>query len=278
MRRFTTFTTAAVAVGALALTAGCGPKQTASSSAQNQQSDVLALMVKDVTGTVRKVVDKTSKATSVAVSMTGTAAGKKIDGHGVVAFGSQPQAEITTTVDTMGETTVRMLGSVFYVQIPAGDRDGLNGKSWMKMDLSKVGANGGAMAKQFEDMDPSKQVRTLLDSGAVTAVGREKVGGVQTVHYAGTAPIAKYLGQLDTTTRSTVEQQLSAQGVTQVKIDLWVDDKYQPRRVHSVMGTTDVTADYTDYGKPVSVVAPPPSDTVDFDDLMKNLSSLTTGN
>ncbi|MGC9671374.1 hypothetical protein ACNTMW_33120 [Planosporangium sp. 12N6] len=268
---------AAVAAGAVVLTAGCGPKQASSSSAPKQQPDVLTLMAKDAMGTVRKMVDTTSKSTSVEVTGKGTVAGKPISEHGVIAYGSPLQAEITATVDGMGETTVRMLGSVFYVQLPASERASMGGKSWMKMDLAQAGASGAAMAKQLDNVNPSQQVRTLLASGAITAVGQEQVDGVKTVHYAGTAPVAKYLDQLDAASRSTVEQQLSAQGVTEITTDVWVDDKYQPRRIHTVMGTTDITGDYSNYGTPVSVVAPPASDTVDFADLMHNLPGLQTG-
>ena len=39
----------------------------------------------------------------------------------------------------------------------------------------------------------------------------------------------------------------------------------------AVTGAFTVTVEYTDFNKPVSVVAPPASDTVDIQDLMKNL-------
>src|SRR5512142_772707 len=264
-------------IGALALAAGCTAKPATSNTAHDQQPDLLALMIKDAPGTVRKVADTTGKATSVTVTMTGTAAGQKLDLHGVIGFGQPPQAEFTTTVAAMGDTTVRMLGTVCYVQVPAAERGQFDGKSWMKMDLAQLGKEGMSMTKQFDDMDPSKQVRTLLDSGTLSAVGREDVDGVKTVHYAGSAPIDKYLTNLDDSIRSAVQQQLTAQGATEVKTDLWVDDQYLPRRIHTVMGTTDLTGTYSDYGKPVSVAAPPASDTVDFGDLMNSLKDLTTG-
>jgi hypothetical protein len=209
--------------------------------------------------------------------MTGTMAGKSVEGHGSIAFDGQLRAEITMTTAVAGESTVRVLGPVFYVQMPADQRAELNGKSWLKMDLSQS-KDGADMAKQFNDMDPGKQVRTLLDSGSIAAVGQEVVGGVPTVHYAGTVPVAKYLGEVASASRPQVEKQLSAKGISEIKLDLWVDEKYQPRRAHSVVGDTDVTVEYSDFNKPVSVVAPPASDTVDILDLMKNLQGAGTGN
>jgi hypothetical protein len=264
------FTMTLVVLGTLATSAGCTAKPGASSATPVKPASVLELMAKDVSGSVRKTADNTDKITSVTVTMTGTAAGKSIQGHGSIGFDGQLRAEITMTTALAGQGTARMLGPVIYVQLPAGQRAELNGKSWLKMDLSQS-KDGADMAKQFNDMDPGKQVRTLLDSGSIAAVGQEVVGGVPTVHYAGTVPVAKYLGQMDSASRAQVEKQLSDKGISEVKLDLWVDEKYLPRRAHSVTGDTDVTVEYSDFNKPVSVVAPPASDTVDLQDLMKNL-------
>jgi hypothetical protein len=268
---------AVVVLGALAVSAGCTAKPGASSATAAKSVSVLELMAKDVIGSVRKTADSTNKITSVTVAMTGTAAGKTIEGHGSVGFDGQPRAEITMTVAVAGESTFRMLGPVIYVQLPADQRAELSGKSWLKMDLSQS-KDGADLAKQFNDMDPAKQVRTLLDSGSIAAVGQEVVGGVPTVHYAGTVPVAKYLNQVDSASRPQVEKQLSDKGIGEVKLDLWVDEKYLPRRAHSVVADTDVTVEYSDFNKPVSVVAPPASDTVDIQDLMKDPQGAGTGN
>jgi hypothetical protein len=265
-----------VVLGAFVMSAGCAAKPGASSATPAKPVNVLELMAKDVSGSVRKTADNTNKITSVTVTMTGTAAGKTIEGHGSVAFDGQLRAEITMNTAVAGESTVRMLGPVIYVQLPADQRAELNGKSWLKMDLSQS-KDGADMAKQFNDMDPGKQVRALLDSGSIAAVGQEVIGGVPTVHYAGTVPIAKYLGQVDSASRPQVEKQLSDKGIGEIKLDLWVDEKYLPRRAHSVVGDADVTVEYSDFNKPVSVVAPPASDTVDIQDLMKDLQGAGTG-
>jgi hypothetical protein len=132
--------------------------------------------------------------------------------------------------------------------------------------------------KQFEDIDPTKQVKTLLATEGVTVVGEETVNGARTVHYTVTTPVATYLGLLDAKMRAGVEQQLTKNGVKEVKIDLWVDEQYQPRRAHMVMGTmNELTVDYTDYGKPVNIETPPPAETADFAEMLKGLKGLPTG-
>jgi hypothetical protein len=133
--------------------------------------------------------------------------------------------------------------------------------------------------KQFKDVDPTKQVKTLLATEGVTVVGEETVNGARTVHYTVTTPVATYLGQLDAKLRSGVEQQFAKQGVNEITIDLWVDEQYRPRRAGLVMGKMgDMTVDYTDYGKAVNIETPPPAETADFAELLESLEGLSAGN
>lgn len=270
MRASTRLTIATVATSALLLTAGCG------GTSSGPESNPLALMAKNVAETVRKAASKTDEVTSVRVTMTGTAEGEKIDIRGALVFDTPVRAEFTTFDDGQ-EMTFRIVGPVFYIKMPDDQRADMGGKTWMKMDLSKSRDNkqGLDLAKQFEDLDPRTQVRSLLDNDAVTAVGQEEINGVKTVHYSGTASIEDYLEQVDSKYRDDFKKTLSSQGITEVKIDLWIDEDYRPRRVRTVMGNTDMTADYTDYGGSVTVEEPPASDVADFNDLLKGLENLS---
>ncbi|MEU2611888.1 LppX_LprAFG lipoprotein [Micromonospora sp. NPDC007271] len=265
------------ALTALALTA-CGAK--AGSSDAPQQPSVLALLASDLKGSLQKTVETTNKTDSVTLTMEGTTAGQKVSMRGVVDLRDPVKAEMTTATPDGTPTTVRMIGAAFYIEIPEKDRASLDGKRWMKLDLSAAGAEAGMdFTKQFEDIDPTKQVKTLLATEGVTVVGEETVNGVRTVHYTVTTAVTNYLGQLDAKLRAGVEKELTKQGVKEVKLDLWVDEQYQPRRVHMVMGTmSDLTVDYTDYGKPVNVETPPPAETADFAEMLKGLEGLTAGN
>ncbi|SCL37973.1 Protein of unknown function [Micromonospora pallida] len=265
---------AVTAVTAFAVTA-CGSES--GSSDAPQPPSVLKLLASDLKGSLQKVVDTTDKAESVTVKMEGTAAGEKISMQGVMDLGNPVKFDMTMPGEDGTSTTVRMIGTAVYVQVPEAQRASMGGKSWLKMDLSTVGeAAGMDVTKQFDDMDPTKQVKTLLATEGVTAVGEETVNGAATVHYTVTTPLATYLGQLDAEMRKGVEQELAKHGVKEVKVDLWVDEQYQPRRARMVMGTmSDLTIDYTDYGKPVTVETPPAADTTDFAEMMKELQDLT---
>ncbi|MEV4198613.1 LppX_LprAFG lipoprotein [Micromonospora globbae] len=262
---------------ALAVSA-CGAKP--GSSEEPKQPTVLELLASDLKGSLQKTVDATDKSDSVTVAMEGTAAGQKLSMQGVLDLRDPVKAEMKTTGPDGSPVTVRMIGAVVYVEIPEADRASIGGKRWIKLDVAAAGAPMGMdFSKQFEDVDPTKQVKTLLATEGVTVVGEETVNGARTVHYTVTAPVANYLGQVDAEMRAQVEQELTKQGVKEVTLDLWVDEQYRPRRVHMVMGTmSDMTMDYTDYGKPVTIETPPAGETTDLADMLKGLGDLAAGN
>ena len=272
--------TTVVAVSALTALAvsACGSKP--GSSEEPKQPSVLELLASDLKGSLQKTIDATDKSDSVTVAMEGTAAGQKLSMQGVLDLGDPVKAEMKTTGPDGTPVTVRMIGTAVYIEVPEAERANADGKRWMKLDLAAAGAPAGMdFSKQFEDVDPAKQVKTLLATDGVKVVGEETVNGARTVHYTVTAPVATYLGQVDAEMRPQVEEQLAKQGVKEVTVDLWVDEEYRPRRTHMVMGTmSDMTIDYTDYGKPVTIDTPPPAETADLAEMLKGLGDLTAGN
>jgi hypothetical protein len=239
-----------------------------------QEQSVLAMLASDAKGSLKKVVDKATAAKSVSVKMSGTAAGQTVQGEGVVQYGKDLKAEFSMEAAGVS-TSVRMIGAVIYISIPEAERAQMEGKRWMKMDLAAAaGQAGSEFAKQLDDIDPVKQVKALLAADSVTVVGEETVGGVKTVHYTVTLPPATYLGQLDADVRGDTEKELAKLGVKEIKTDVWVDEKYQPRRVRTVMGSaTDLTVDYTDYGKAVTVEAPPAAEVLDLAEMLEGLKT-----
>lgn len=261
---------------ALAL-AACG-SEPAPGGTDAQKANPLEQLINDVTGSLRKAVDDTKKANSVAFTMTGTAAGEQMDIQGRMAFVDPIKAEMTVKDPKEGDTTVRIIGTTFYIAIPEAEQAEMEGKKWMKMDLGGLGAGSEQLARQFENMDPVKGVETLLKGKTVTVVGEEAVDGVQTVHYSAVGSVESYLELQDEATRKGVQEQFAKAGVTEIKTDVWVDEKYQPRRVHMVMGSVgDFTVNYTDYGSAVAVEAPSAAETLDFNQMMDELKGLTAG-
>ncbi|MEU8210725.1 hypothetical protein AB0B85_16185 [Micromonospora sp. NPDC049044] len=272
--------TAGLTIAAVTAFAGaaCSP-QTDSTEASDKQPSVLELLASDLKGSLQKTVDSTAKTDSVALTMKGNVNGQSISMQGHLNLGDPAQAELRMTVPDGPEVTARMIGPVVFVEVPAAQRATTGGKRWMKMDMTAMngGKTGTDFAKQFDDMDPIKQVRTLLGIEGTTVVGQETVNGATTVHYTVTTPVATYLKQIDAKMRAASEQAFTAQGVKEIKLDLWVDEQYRPRRVSLVMGkVSDMVIDYTDYGKTVTIEAPPAAETADLAEMLKSRLTTTT--
>ncbi|MFE9189089.1 hypothetical protein ACFYL6_05710 [Micromonospora sp. NPDC007208] len=267
---------AAVAVSALTALAVSACGTTSGGSESPKQPGVLELLASDLKGSLQKTAEATDKSDSVTVTMSGTAGGEKVSMKGVLDLGDPVKAEMTTTDAKGAATVVRMVGVVIYVEIPAEDRAEMDGKRWMKMDLGAAGKQAGMnFGKQFEDIDPTKQVKTLLATEGTKVVGQETVDGTATVHYTVTTPMATYLAQLDAKLRAGVEQQMTKMGVKDITTDLWVDEQYRPRRAALKMGPLgDLVMDYTDYGKAVTIETPPTAETLDFAKMLEDLKAL----
>ncbi|WP_249037736.1 hypothetical protein [Micromonospora noduli] len=270
---------ALVAVSALTAVAVSACGVTSGASEAPKPPSVLELLTSDLKGSLLKAVEATDKTDSVTVTMTGTMAGEKISMQGLLDLGDPLKAEMKMT-NSKGATTVRMIGAVIFTEIPAENRAGTGGKRWMKMDLTGLSEMAGTdFTKQFENADPVKQVKTLLAIDGTTVVGQETVNGVPTVHYTVTTPVATYLKQIDAMRRDATEQALATQGIKELKIDLWVDEQYRPRRAGLFMGKLgDMVIDYTDYDKAVTIETPPPAETTDFAEMLEGLQGLTASN
>jgi hypothetical protein len=131
--------------------------------------------------------------------------------------------------------------------------------------------------------DPTQSVGLITDSGDVKEVGKETVDGVATTHYRGTVDVAelgeKQGGGMTAEQRKQFETQMTKLGVGTMDIDLWVNADNRPVRVHetgsTAKGPLDIVVDYSDYGTPLRVQAPPASDTLDMAAMLKDLGAST---
>jgi hypothetical protein len=274
---------ALLAVGAIALS-GCNSSV---SEKPSGGSDVLAALRTESATALQTALTKTKDAKTVSFTMSGVAEGEKINGSGAIEYGAAPKAEFTT-VDAAGEKTlIRMIGTAVYTEIPVKERAEMDGKSWLKLDLAELVKLGGGDAdnsellRQTREMDPSEQLKALLGSGGLKVVGEEKIDGVPTVHYSRVQTPEEFMAQLAEKVgqqpQAKAIETLKKSGVTQIAVDVWVDEKYQPRRARTVMGKSDVTIDFRDYGKAVTVATPPAAQTADLAEMLKQLKDLAGG-
>ncbi|MEU9116477.1 hypothetical protein AB0D04_33200 [Streptomyces sp. NPDC048483] len=229
---------------------------------------------------VRKAVDKGARLNSVSYRINGKVAGQGTV-EGKVSFSVRPRA-IDMRMKASGgaqegEFSVRLIGGTVYVGGGERAAAALQGKHWLKLPMKGKGAGGpggfGGMRQQA-DQDPTAQASLLTQSGDVKKVGKETVDGVQTTHYAGTVSVEKLLkrpgakGVPAAKRRERAVERFRQLGVKALKLDLWVgpDDRTVKlrERAQTGQGPLDLSIHFFDINKPVTVQAPPASDTVDL--------------
>lgn len=273
MSRWKNIAVLAAATAAAVTVTGCGPSTVSQEAAQ--QSSVLELLANDLQGSLQEAADRTSKVETVrAAAMVSGAEDFEMQ----IAMDLRDSVSYEMVMEMEGEaTTIRLVDSVMYMEIPEAERERSDGKRWMKLDVSA--AEGMGIDEQMQNADPVQQVKTLLEIEGVTVVGEETVDGTPTVHYSVTATAEEHLalleeqGKLDSVGQANAADQMAEFGVTEIKTELWIDEQYWPRRARMTMGEMGVmTVDYTDYNEPVTIEAPPAAETADFADFLGNLA------
>ncbi|ABP56393.1 hypothetical protein [Salinispora tropica] len=273
MSRWKNIAVLAAATASVVAGTGCGPSTASQEAAQ--QSSVLELLANDLKGSLQEAADRTSKVETVRATMVATGGPEEFEMQ--IAMDLRDSVSVEMVMATQGEvTTIRLIDSVMYMEIPETVRERNDGKRWMEMDFSA--ASGTGLDEQIRDADPVQQVKTLLELEGVTVVGEETVGGVPTVHYSVTVTTEEHLallekqGELDSASLANAEDQLAEFGVAEIQTELWIDEQYWPRRARVTMGEMGLmTVDYTDYNEPVTIETPPAAETTDFAELLGDL-------
>ncbi|WP_018222549.1 LolA-like protein [Salinispora pacifica] len=273
MPRWKNIVVLAAATAAAVAVTGCGPSTVSQEAAQ--QSSVLELLANDLQGSLQEAADRTSEVETVRAAAVVSGAE---DFEMQIAMDLRDSVSYEMVMEMEGEaTTIRLVDSVMYMEIPEAERERSDGKRWMKLDVSA--AEGMGIDEQMQNADPVQQVKTLLEIEGVTVVGEETVDGTPTVHYSVTATAEEHLalleeqGKLDSAGQANAADQMAEFGVTEIKTELWIDEQYWPRRARMTMGEMGVmTVDYTDYNEPVTIEAPPAAETADFADFLGNLA------
>ncbi|MEV6112364.1 hypothetical protein AB0L59_07490 [Streptomyces sp. NPDC052109] len=290
-------TLSAAVVAALTGVAACG---SADSGKGGRAAGDTAINVSPIAA-LRTAAQSTDKADSAKVRstmslgtlMTATGNGALAWGHGLtgnltITYTGGQMAEMMRKAGS-ASTQARYLPDAYYARMSDAFARQAGGKHWLKYgygDLAKLGgASGAYMKDQAQSSTPNQAVKMLLASGDVKKVGTETVSGVHTRHYAGTVNVADLAGRssnLSAQQLSALKTQLDQAGITTDTVDIWIDDQNllvkKTEKADTNKGVLSSTAYYSDYGVPVSVQAPPASDTKDFKDLMKSLGTPGSAN
>lgn len=177
---------------------------------------------------------------------------------------------------------LRIVDGVLYERPPAGSIPGA--KPWIKADLSGASGTQGAGASPASlTGNPAETLQYLKGaSDDVTRVGEATIRGTTTEHYRLTVDLQRAAGRIPEPKRARFLQALKAFGSTTLPIDVWVDDQGRVRRMSfsaqmqlGAQGSARIeeTLDLFDFGVPVAVTAPPPSEVTDIAALANRLAS-----
>ncbi len=182
-----------------------------------------------------------------------------------------------------GAGTVRMIFQypVIYMNMPFLAGKLPEGKTWIKLDLTKAAQAAGINLSQLSSLnqtDPTQFLEYLrASSGGVVKVGAEAVDGAPTTHYQATLQLSSILNRLPSSDQSSAKAELEKLGnAGAIPADVWVDAQGRVRRMQltvaanvpagtaggaaeaatGVSGT--ITIDFTSYG-PVPPIVPPPA-------------------
>jgi hypothetical protein len=235
---------------------------------------------------VAKAAKKTEDITSLRYRMTGQVPEEgRVSGEAAMSMKPLAMSMKMTAEDqaTDGQVEIRLVDKAMYIGGGAQVAKEMDGKSWIKFDMSALGADKQVNADQLgagqADKNPATESTFLTGSKDVKKVGTETVDGVKTTHYKGTVTLEEFRDSLkgkDKATREKREKSLDQyekMGIDALTMDMWIDGddhtKQFRMRGDADKGKLDMTITFLDFNKPVTVKAPPAKDTADLAQMMK---------
>ena len=235
---------------------------------------------------IKAALTKASGDKTVHVTGSITAAGTAATMTGDEQFGDN--LEVSMDLVASGATISEvMIGGKLYMKIPELSAE-LGGKTWAELDLSSLGTLGStfqSLIDSTKNSDPTQQLQPLLASGDVHKVGSETVDGVQADHYAGTVdPTTAFdsglaAKNLTADQINQLKSLMKTAGVTSETIDVWVASDGLPVRLtvssNTSQGALKFDMHMSNWGKPVSITAPPADQVGDISSLLGGILGAT---
>ena len=269
MRRSRLTVLVAAPVLSLGLVAGCGSdgggsSSGASSSSSSSSPSAAASSSASPSASARGALSTGDFGTRVyaALKKAGTArfaldvgfGSQHSTGQGEVDLSSSPPASrVTQEVPGAGRTEAVLVGGKVYV------KSAQLGPKYLLIDPTDKKGLGAMMGSMGAGADPGRVLKAMDAAAKVTSEGTEQVGGVSTTRYRVVIPRDALVEALGTDPR------VASALPPQVAYDTWVDDQDLVRKQTGVVkvagNTVTTTTTYSDFGKPVTIQAPPASQT-----------------
>jgi len=225
---------------------------------------------------VKQSAKKTASIPTEHMVMTGTVAAgpTKITMNGSGDFATATKrGQMSLSMNLAGRTfavnevidglTIYMQSPLFSGQLPSG-------KTWMKLDLQKVGSKLGLNYSSLMSQSPAQALQQLEAAGSVSNKGTETIDGVATTHY-----------QLTNIDISKLPQGAKLEALAHPQygpLDVWIGnaDGYVYREslsfTYAVSGQSasmSMRVDLSKFGEKVNVTVPPASAVLDATNLMQ---------
>lgn len=202
------------------------------------------------------VATSSGKAESARVSFVGGLNGPtEVRGTGAFTFAGGRTAMTMTLLSPTDEAVeMRLVDEVLYVR---GAEEAEPGKPWGRLDLaggSPMASAFGSAAVTMENADPRRSLREVAGIGELSATGPAQVDGAQVTRYAIDVDLAAFAELRGASAEEVAE--LSSGTLTYA---VFLDSDDLPRRISIELPTptANYAIDYTGWGEPVTVEAPP---------------------
>jgi hypothetical protein len=225
---------------------------------------------------VPSLADLTTRMTSAARSkstarlVTTSSATSGAQSTGAIRFRASGVDFAATTLAAGRTVKMVFIGGAAYMNVG----EPYQGKHWLHIAPGGSDPLSKALSPILTQLSTSLDIKSQLAAAKgskITSAKRTQLGGVPATHYTLVSTEAALLAQLDKfaptpALRKTLRSQFKG---AHAESELWLGEGDLPLRVDSrVVGasvpasTTSVT--YSDWGKPVTISAPPRSDVVDL--------------
>ncbi|WP_020496371.1 hypothetical protein [Sciscionella marina] len=283
-------------IATLALLAGCGSanENAMQHPGNNAANADLSNTFRDVATLVDTVSYKQNTAKTSKVKLSGNVMGQQLTGQGAIDLSNIGSPAMNMTVNAIGkQMSMVFKNKAMYVHLPKPERAAAD-KSWAKIDANGNDPLSKTMGKIFTQMgdsaDPSKTLERIKSTGRLMGAKQESVNGQRTTHYTIRMDTRKlFKQQVDELSKSLgsgmpkqAEQELNKSTARMPKTmpaDLWLNEGQLPVKFTMTLPSANtvgghatpvkVNANYSDWGKPVSIQAPARNQVTDFGAMLR---------
>jgi hypothetical protein len=182
---------------------------------------------------------------------------------------------LTMTMDFFGDPMeMRLVGQDLFAKVPDAARaDVGTDKPWVRINpdgtdpFSQV--LGGSLTQVVAQNDSARTIEQIRRAGTLVKSEHTQLAGRSATHYWIDVELAKLGGELPAGVDAAVVKQLQGK-VSKLDLELWLDDGARPEQVLIDLSPmlaaagapagsgAKITTDYSAWGAPVDVEAPPP--------------------